>query len=106
MDKFLYLVELVRGSSSKNYNAFLNNANTHYGKPPDYGGIKNLCILAHTQDQQTVHLLMSDGFKGDGDDLTVTEITSATLADPDSAHRLFTSTVDYFKKYNTLPNLD
>lgn len=105
MDKYLYLVELYRGRANKNYKAFVTNASTYYGKAPDYGGINNICVLAHSQDDQTVHLLMSDGFKGDGTDLTVTEITSVTLADPTGKHRLFTDTVEYFKKFNNLPNL-
>lgn len=105
MGKYVYLVELERGRSNKNYQAFLNNANSLYAKAPDYVGINNLCLLVHTQDSSTVHLLMTEGFKGNGSDLKVTEITNNTLDDEQGFHRIFSDTIDYFRRYNDLTNL-
>lgn len=103
--KYLYLVELYRGRANKNYRAFIHNANTYYAKAGDYAGINNHCLLIHSQDERTVHSLMSEEFEGDGTDLTVTEITSATLADRTSGHSLYISTIEYFQRYHKLSNL-
>ena len=105
MGKHVYLVELERGRRNRNYHAFLNNANSLYAKAPDYVGINNLCLLVHTQDSNTVHLLMTESFKGSGSDLKVTEITSDTLNDEHGFHRIFSDTIDYFKRYHDLTNL-
>lgn len=106
MDKYLYEVELEGGSSNRNYEHFLVNANNLYGRPTDFGGIKNLCLVAHSQDAETVQLLMSYGFKGNRTDVTVTEITRESLEDENSHHRIYTDTVEYFQRSNTFPNID
>lgn len=106
MAKYLYEVTLDGGKSNKNYFKFLENFQNLGAKPPDYGGINNLCIISHHIDSDTLLLLCTAGFKGKEDTVTVNEITAATLASAGSGHRLYSELVEnYFLPYNKYPNI-
>lgn len=106
MSKFLYVVTLNRGRSNPDHGAFLENVMRLNGKSPDYGGINNACVISHHMDADTVHLLCSDGVNDDGQ-ITVEEITTASLNDPSSDHGLFASLVEsYFLPYGKYKNLE
>jgi hypothetical protein len=106
MAKYLYEVTLSGGKSNRDYFKFLENVQNLGAKPPDYGGINNVCIISHHIDAKTLFLLCTDGFKGDEGEVTVDEITSATLLSTDSGHRLYSELVrNYFLPYNKYPNI-
>jgi len=79
MAKKLYEVKLTRGKNNKNWHKFYNNIDGLNGKGPDYGGINNVAIVSHHVGADTVHLLCTEGFRIDEEDVTVEEITKKTL---------------------------
>lgn len=106
MSKYIYEVCLSRGRSHPEHHQFYINMNNLSAKAPDYGGINNMCILAHHSDAKTVHLLCSDSIKAKGD-VTVEEITRETLDDEQSPHRVHKDIVNkYFLPYGKYPNIE
>jgi hypothetical protein len=107
-NKYLYVVKLVEGKSHPNYWDWLTNITEMNGKAPDFGGIQSLCVLSHSQDAATVHMLSSEGFnKANRNDVIVEEITKTTLESSESSHRLHTELIEnYFLPYGYYPNIE
>ena len=106
MSKHLYEVTLNRGRNNRNYFPFLSNMGTLRGKGPDFGGINNVCLVAHHLDAKTLHLLCTEGFDGGESDLTVVEITRDSLDDEQGHHRIYTDLIEnYFLPYGTFPKV-
>jgi hypothetical protein len=107
MAKYLYEVSIVKGKNNKFFHKFLTNVADLNGKSPDYGGISNVCVISHHMDAKTIHGLCTDGFKtGNESDVTVEEITKATLKKPSSHHRVYTELIqNYFLPHGSYPNL-
>lgn len=103
---YLYEVRLKNGRSHKGFVTFLDNANSLNAKAPDYAGISSVCLVAHSQDAETVHLLLSRGIEKYGADIVVKEITAKTMASNKSDHVIYSDLVNsYFRPYNKYPNL-
>lgn len=104
--RFLYVVRIVRGRSHSEHSIFLHNVSKINAKSGGYGGINAVCVLSHHLDQNTVHLLCSDGMKGKSD-VTVEEITRESLKDQNGEHPLFLDLVErYFLPYGDYPNIE
>ncbi len=105
MSKYIYEVCLSTGRSHPEFYQFHTNVNNLKARAPDFGGINNMCILAHSMDAKTVHLLCSQGINAKND-ITVEEITRDTLDDEQSPHRVHTDLVNgYFLPHGDYPNI-
>ncbi|MFA0264383.1 hypothetical protein L4D17_19110 [Vibrio splendidus] len=105
MSKYIYVVCLSRGRSHPQHDVFYRNVEGLNAKSPDFGGINNMCIIAHHLDAKTIHMLCSDGIKNEND-VTVEEITKETLNDENSHHRVHTDLINnYFLPYGQYPNV-
>lgn len=106
MAKFLYEVKLTGGRSNRNWQKFFENTNGLNGKTPDYGGLNNVCLIAHHETKETIAAFCSYQFKGGSEDLSVKEITKKTLAKENNPHRLYWDTVhSYFLPTGHFPNI-
>ncbi len=109
MSKHLYEVRFSgkTDSRSHNYKKFRENATNLNGKTGDFAGIQRVCVISHHMDEATVHVLVTDGFDGDEDEVAVEEITKKTLRSPKSAHRLYTDLIEnYFLPNDEYPNIE
>lgn len=105
MSSYIYLVTISMGKSNPKHSIFLENVTALNAKPADYGGINNVCILSHSQDADTVHLLCCDRIKKKSD-ITVEEITKKTLNDQQSSHKVYTNLINNnYLKYGDYPNI-
>jgi hypothetical protein len=105
VSKHLYEVTIIRGRSNSRHSIFYKNVDNLGAKPPDFGGINNICLISHHLDADTIHMLCSEGIRKKSD-ITVEEITKESLNDPLGHHRLYTDVVEnYFLPYNTYPNI-
>lgn len=105
MSSYIYLVTMSMGRSNPKHGIFLENVTALNAKSADYSGINNVCILSHSQDADTVHLLCSERIKNKSD-ITVEEITKETLNDQQSSHRVYTDLIErYYLPYGDYPNL-
>ena len=87
---YLYEVKLVAGKRNVNYSNWLQNLSELNAKTTDYGGVQSLCILSHSKNAVTVHMLCTRGFKDkDKKNVTVNEITRQTLATSGMAHHTY-----------------
>jgi hypothetical protein len=105
MAKHLYEVCLLQGSGNPEFEYFLQNVMDLNAKEPDYGGIKNTCIISHHMDAETVHLLCSRNIKKKSG-VTVTEITRETLSLPNGHHKIYRQLIgNYFLPNDDYPNI-
>ena len=101
---FLYLVQLRFGRSNKGFVQFIENVGVLNAKSPDFGGINNVCLIAHHMDAKTIHMLCSEGLNKK--DVSVEEITRETLSRQKSGHAMFLDTIDnYFRPHMTFKRL-
>lgn len=101
MPEYLYEVRLSGGQTHPEWNKFYENVNKLNGKSPD-DSINSVVLVKHSQNKETVHLLVSDGFTNE-EDVTVDEITSLTLT---NIHIGYNRIVEsYFSPYSTFHNL-
>ena len=106
MSKHLYVVRINRGRTHPEHQVFHENVSRMNGKSGDFGGINAVCVVSHHLDSDTVHLLCTDGMQDKGD-VTVEEITKATLQDNQSEHTLYASLVEnYFLPHGSYPNIE
>lgn len=106
MSSYIYLVTISMGKSNPKHSIFLENVTALNAKSVDYSGINNVCILSHSQDADTVHLLCCNRIKKKSD-ITVEEITKQTLNDQQSSHRVYTDLIDsYYLPYGDYPNIE
>jgi hypothetical protein len=105
MAKYLYEVRLERGRSNARWEKFYNNVSKLNAKPPDYGGINNVCVISHHVDGETLKGLCADFDERLRKDITVTEITKRTLS-PDGDHVIYIDLVEnYFLPHDKYPNI-
>ncbi|TXH75539.1 MAG: hypothetical protein E6Q88_03540 [Lysobacteraceae bacterium] len=105
MNMHLYEIRLSGGRSNREFAVFLENATNLGAKPPDYAGISSVCLLAHRQDKETVHLLFARGINSESD-IVVTEITRKTLASDKYGHVVYSDFIDrYFRPYHRFSKL-
>lgn len=103
---YLYEVRLKNGRSHKRFVTFLDNATSLNAKAPDYGGISSVCLVAHSQNAETIHLLLARGMEEHDMDIVVKEITAKTLASNKSGHVIYSDLIsNYFLPHNKFPNL-
>lgn len=96
----LYEVRLKGGRSHTEFATFLSNAADLGAKAPDFSGISSVCLVAHTQDAETLKVILSRGLASDAD-ITIKEITAKTLASGESGHAVYSNLVDaYFRPYH------
>ena len=101
---YLYEVKIKGGSTHKEFRRFYSNIAPLNPKPPDRSGISSICVVSHSQDAGTVHLLCVDGMKKHAD-VTVTEISAATLAQG-GTHTAYIDLVNnYFLNNGDYPNI-
>lgn len=105
MIKKIYEVCLERGKSNPEHYIFHSNVSNLNAKPPDFGGINNMCILSHHVDEETVHMLCSSGMEN-REAVTVEEITKKTLNPKHGAHKMHTDLINnYFLPHGNYPNI-
>ena len=106
MSKHIYVVSLKGGRSHSSYSTFYTNVSGDLNaQTSDYGAINNICLISHRQDADTIHMLCSDGIKKKND-VTVEEITKATLSDNSSHHRVHAEFIEkYYLRHDTYPNI-
>ena len=102
----LYEIRLKNGSSHKAFVTFLDNVTSLNAKAPGYSGISSTCVVAHSQDAETIHLIVSRGMQEYEDDIRVVEITAKTLTGKNPSHIVYRDLIDsYYLPYNKFPNL-
>lgn len=106
MAKYIYEVQLKYGSNNPSFGVFLDNVIELNAKSPDYDGIKNVCIISHHMDKETVRVLCGDGLGKNKANLTVTEITKESLELAQGHHRIYRELIEsYFLAYGDYPNI-
>ncbi|UCV27580.1 hypothetical protein [Ferribacterium limneticum] len=106
MAKYLYEVCFERGRSNPEHAKFLRNVMRLNAKVSDYGGINNVCVIAHHMSKDIVFDLCAEGLKKSKGDLSVIEITKKTLTSQNSSHRLFLALIEnYFLPHDDYPNI-
>lgn len=100
MVKYLYEVTLKRGRSNPRWAEFYTNVSNLNAKPPDYGGINNVCIVSHHVDAETVRQLCADFDRNLIKSITVIEITRVTLSRGGEHVHYVDLVENYFLPYN------
>jgi hypothetical protein len=102
--KRLYEVRLANGAQNRNYMKYLDNSLPHNPKAIDLGGGVYHAMVSHHMDADTLHLLLTDGFKkGTKDDLTVEEVTKQSLRKQHIAYEEMVE--NRFLPYDKYPNI-
>ncbi|MCF2861770.1 hypothetical protein ABMY44_06325 [Pseudoalteromonas sp. Cnat2-41] len=105
MSKYLYVVKIDGGKNHPQHDVFYKNVDNLNAKTSDYGGIKNMCVISHTQTAETLHLMCSDGID-DESTISVEEITRTTLNDSNCYHSLYEDLIErYFLPHGSYPNI-
>lgn len=106
MSKKIYEVKLSRGRSNPKYSIFIRNVNELGAKSVDYGGIANVCLISHHMDVKTVENLCSYEMGSNRGDVTATEVTTRTINDRQSSHRIYREVIEKaFLPYNSYANI-
>jgi hypothetical protein len=107
MDYYLYAVRLSMGSSNNNFSTFLVNVSDMSAEPTDRGGITSLCVIRSWDSAENVKTRCIRNFKGKSaaKDVTVEEITDATLNDSDHLHSQFWDVWERLRNRGPYPHL-
>lgn len=107
MVKYLYEVRLAGGTSNKNYSTFFVNVSEMGAVATDHGGIGSLCVISYPADAKTLKMRCTSSFPKLGcNDVTVEEITKATLNEPAHAHSAYWNVLERFIRNDRYPNIE
>lgn len=107
MSLYLYEVRIKGSASNANKRRFFNNVEALGAISTDYGGISVLCAISSHRTADDIKGLCTKDFRpqSKASDVTVVEITAATVANPNHAHSAYGNVVSYFYKPGLYPNI-